>query len=203
MYCQHSLHNFVQETCGNREPSHGIDHFKRVRDKALAINDSLSFQVKKEDIILVAMLHDVADHKYDHDGSLEKHLRYWLESQTDLDVQIIMDTISSISYSKERKFGMRWFESNLGPYWTRVRDIVSDADKLEAIGNIGGLRCLQYAQEHGYNDKNAVKHLVENILEKLIYIKDKYLVTDLAKQLAESLHEDLLIFGLKSALEHI
>ena len=203
MYCQHSLQYFVQETCGDRALSHGIGHFKRVKDMALTINNTLQSPANMEDIILVAMLHDVADHKYDHDGSLANQVQTWLESQQNLDVKVIMDTISSISYSKERKYGMRWFKSQLGSYWTKVRDVVSDADKLEALGDIGGIRCLQYAKEHGYSERDSVKHLVENILDKLIHIKDKYLVTDIAKNMAESLHQDLMVFGLKSALKQL
>jgi len=52
-----------------------------------------------------------------------------------------------ISFSAEKKNGMRYFEEILGPDWSLIRDIVSDADKLEALGNIGIERCHKYTCE--------------------------------------------------------
>lgn len=53
--------------------------------------------------------------------------------------------LGAISYSVENKRGMRWFEKELPRAWVRVRDYVSDADKLEAIGEDGLVRCYEYA----------------------------------------------------------
>ena len=203
MYCHKSLYNFVQSTCGTREPSHGIEHFKRVKNLALEINNNIDSPAKKDDIILISMLHDVADHKYDHDGSLIIKIKDWLCTQDGLNIQRILNCIGSVSYSKERKYGMRWFENELGPYWTKVRDIVSDADKLEALGEIGAIRCMQYAYEQGYDHCNAVIHLLENTIEKLIFIKDRFIVTDYAKNKAEKLHIELLVYNINEALKQL
>lgn len=39
---------------------------------------------------------------------------------------------------------MGWYKSLFNdPYWISIRDIVSDADKLEALYEVGAIRCLQ------------------------------------------------------------
>eukprot|EP00656_Telonema_subtile_P016767 TRINITY_DN18889_c0_g1_i1.p1 TRINITY_DN18889_c0_g1~~TRINITY_DN18889_c0_g1_i1.p1 ORF type:complete len:247 (-),score=27.58 TRINITY_DN18889_c0_g1_i1:190-930(-) len=116
-------------------------------------------------VILVAMLHDVNDHKYDDaEGSLTKsveaHIDTILEahggllevpSETTqsatfppLSRTAVLDTMSAISFSKENKKGMRYYTDSLGPNWTLIRDVVSDADKLEAIGESGLVRCWEF-----------------------------------------------------------
>ena len=52
--------------------------------------------------------------------------------------------MGAISFSKENKQGMRHYSDSLGPNWTLVRDVVSDADKLEAIGESGLVRCWEF-----------------------------------------------------------
>eukprot|EP00656_Telonema_subtile_P016768 TRINITY_DN18889_c0_g1_i2.p1 TRINITY_DN18889_c0_g1~~TRINITY_DN18889_c0_g1_i2.p1 ORF type:complete len:193 (-),score=15.66 TRINITY_DN18889_c0_g1_i2:190-768(-) len=56
----------------------------------------------------------------------------------------VLDTMSAISFSKENKKGMRYYTDSLGPNWTLIRDVVSDADKLEAIGESGLVRCWEF-----------------------------------------------------------
>ena len=92
--------------------------------------------------------------------------------------------------------GRRWFEQELGVYWTQVRDIVSDADKLEALGEVGGQRCLDYAHEQGLLGMAAVKHLVSQMQYKLLYLRDHYIVTGPGKQMAGPLHDQLVEFVL-------
>jgi len=189
---------FVAQVCAGRDPSHGLEHAQRVRDRAVEINRSLVAPARESDVILVALLHDVADHKYDKDGTLSKKLHHWLTGHAESEK--ILAVIDAISFSKEHCRGKRWFENALGTYWTKVRDIVSDADKLEALGEIGGRRCLEYGHERG---DYGVQHLLNHMLEKLLILKHDYIVTPLGKKLAEPLQDELVRFAILETLKEL
>ena len=71
------LSEFVAEICQGRDDSHGHAHMK-------AVAETTRFIIQQDfidesgnltlDAITAAWLHDVADHKYDHDGTLEQKL---------------------------------------------------------------------------------------------------------------------------------
>jgi HD superfamily phosphodiesterase len=69
-----------------------------------------------------------------------------------------------------------------------VRNIVSDADKLDALGMHGLHRCLSYIKE---TDKNLSDDEAKNILrpfnEKNLKIRAQYLRTSYAKKLGQYL----------------
>ncbi|KAG5494231.1 hypothetical protein GH5_02223 [Leishmania sp. Ghana 2012 LV757] len=70
--------SFVASACAGRDASHGLGHMRKVTEQAilLYLMDAASTAAPGERagmlyrIILVGMLHDVADHKYDVDGTL-------------------------------------------------------------------------------------------------------------------------------------
>ena len=114
-----------------------------------------------------------------------------------------MKIIDLISYSKEQKTiesGNRInFVLELGWVNTVVRNIVSDADKLEALGKIGLVRCIEYTKEK-YFEKNKttilndeLKELVlKHANEKLLRLKDEFITTETGKMMAGPLHDQLL-----------
>lgn len=200
------IERFVADATEGRPPSHGLEHMKKVRDNALEINRQLDQPTTAYDVSLVSLLHDVADHKYDPDGQLrEKTIRWLYSNHTNGDT--VMKVIDAISFSKEKKLGKRWFEAEtdgtgtgLSPYWVKIRDIVSDADKLEALGNVGGERCVQYAEEHGITGHDATMHLFQHMLDKLLLLKDEYIVTEPGKKMAQEKHDELVRFALNRAI---
>jgi HD superfamily phosphodiesterase len=193
----HQIIRFITQMCEGRPSSHGVDHMKAVRERALEIHRALPPQQQPSafDVSLVSLLHDVADHKYDYDGSLMKQVKQFLITHS-FQPEPVIACINAVSFSKERARGKRWFAQELGPYWTQVRDIVSDADKLEALGEVGGKRCLEYAHEHGLLGHDAVKHLIQQIQDKLLHLRDHYIVTEPAKQMAGPLHDQLVEYVL-------
>nr|CCC94157.1 conserved hypothetical protein [Trypanosoma congolense IL3000] len=147
---------FVKEMCVGRDPSHGLPHAEKVTEIAVLIF-CMQEQTSTSDaaatlsrIIFTAMIHDVADHKYDSEGTLKRRLETFVQDEpsealgTRESRIYVLQTIEAISFSAEKRCGRRWFASTLPDDWLRVRDIVSDADKLEAIGHAGLIRCLQY-----------------------------------------------------------
>lgn len=84
-----------------------------------------------------------------------------------------------------------------------VRNICSDADKIEAIGMIGVQRCLQYSMEMlkknnvNVDDQVAdaevlITRLIEHGQEKLFILKDEYVVTVSGKELAKPSHDAMV-----------
>lgn len=191
---------FVARVCAGRDASHGLAHMRKVTEQALLLylmDASADTTTHAERagmlyrILLVAMLHDVADHKYDRDGTLFQQVEAFVEAEaatlmsrvrdgssaalaiplpcsataTDAVTQVkrlFLTVLDAISYSKENARGMRWFvpvlscgaadaaaapSSSPSSSWVAVRDYVSDADKLEAIGAEGLRRCYEYTCE--------------------------------------------------------
>ena len=74
------LSNFVDEICKGRDDSHGHAHMKAVAETTMLIiqedfiDDTGNLTL---DAITAAWLHDIADHKYDHDGTLEQRLDHF------------------------------------------------------------------------------------------------------------------------------
>jgi hypothetical protein len=143
----------------------------------------------------VAWLHDVADHKYvTADPELKPALVKFLDNITSKYEDIfdcmsyvesekthtnkILAIIERISYSRQNKLGCSDWLTVLGENGCLIRDIVSDADKWEAIGKKGIERCKDYIMEHIVNNpkcchdemKKDIQQEVQNkmIQEKLI-----------------------------------
>lgn len=196
------LERFVKTTCKGRDDTHGFKHMKKVAENAIKIYEEeytsqSDASLYRKDILIVAYLHDVCDHKYDRDGTLKNKVKQFLKDELDLTSGLCewyLDIIDRISYSREVKFGSSKWESELTSYGVEIRNIVSDADKLEAIGKVGIDRCREFILEK-YPDlsKDEVnKKILEHAEEKLLLIKDKFIRTNAGKRLAEPLHEEMV-----------
>jgi hypothetical protein len=227
---------FVGDACAGRDASHGLAHMETVTRQAVLIfmmnhaaTESAAFVARNlSRVIVVAMLHDVNDHKYDDAiGTLANKVKVFLESiasklvieagetegcGTEASVvETVMQCTDAISYSKEVKRGMRWFEKTLpSAAWVVIRDSVSDSDKLEAIGYSGLLRCYEFAthllkskgsweaalKEHGVENIGKAllyPHVVEHSDEKLLRLKDLFINTAAGRHLAAPLHEEMVV----------
>lgn len=130
--------------------SHGLDHVLRVYEHACraveAHQPPLSF-LQCSEIKVAALLHDVDDGKYFPQHEDYENARVILGQCPDLNqssVDIILSMIGWVSCSKNGNrvpLRVRNNESYhlLIPRW---------ADRLEAVGPIGVVRCYQYNQEH-------------------------------------------------------
>jgi HD superfamily phosphodiesterase len=149
------------------------------------------------DVITVAWLHDVCDHKYDHDGTLEQQLDVFGTIHIP-NYKEIKQVIKLTSYSSENKAMIAKtpidYEKLLGNHYAIVRHIVSDADKLEAIGSIGIERCIEYIYHMNpsitANELNKAVHIHAN--EKLLRLKDEFIRTTTGKRLAIPLHQEMI-----------
>jgi len=176
------LYDFVATNTAQFDESHDVGHAVAVYTNTMKIAKSFD-QVLEEDILTYAsMLHDVCDHKYENsimEEELEAFIRDNLGSEK---CARVMSIINNVSLSKQRK-GLR---QQLPSPDNIYLDIVSDADKLEAIGKIGIDRCIAYTQATGGTVPDDV---VAHCHEKLLLLKDEYIVSEMGKKLAEPLHQ--------------
>lgn len=202
-----SLSEFVLEVCANRDETHGHNHMLAVRNNSMAIYENSNYNIFtdpttiKKLVIIVAWLHDVFDHKYDHDSKLLEKCRTYLRDDLVLDddcVTYIINIIERISYSAQIRAistgGKVDWEQVLGSEGMFIRSIVSDADKLEALGRDGLKRCIDY------NTMLLGKDFDPNILKKKVtihcinklFVLDEYFDTVVGKKMAINLKQELI-----------
>ena len=186
------------------DESHGVKHHLDVYQNAILIFSDLNLLEDKSvssgdyyhmlDIIIYSsLLHDTIDHKYPN--NLEEKIRKVNEFLNLVDpkagdIKWIMD---NISYSKEAKFG---YPIHPNKYVQLARDIVSDADKLEALGEIGLRRCYEFCQviNPNANKSELTKMVVQHCHDKLLKIKDQYIRTVPGKNFATDRHQIIADF---------
>jgi HD superfamily phosphodiesterase len=181
---------FAQEATVGRAQSHGFDHLQEVAALADAICDELP-EANRQLALICALLHDVPDHKYDRDGALLAKMVAFLEADVDLcahaaDIAWVVD---NVSYSKEVKDPAR-LSVHAGDAVGLVRDIVSDADKIVALGRKGVERCREYAVElkPAASEADVDRHVVKHAHEKLLRLLPLFIRTAPGKRLAAPEH---------------
>jgi HD superfamily phosphodiesterase len=190
------LSNFVDEICKGRDDSHGHAHMKAVAEmtrliiKEDFIDESGNLTL---DAITAAWLHDVADHKYDHDGRLEQRLDAFGRANIG-NYDEIKKVIKYVSFSTENKAILAGtplkFSAILGGYYSEIRDIVSDADKLEAIGVVGIERAIAYTTEANptYTEAQVIAEVCKHADEKLLRLATEFIRTPFARKIAKDRH---------------
>lgn len=180
------LIDFVTESTKIFDDSHNVCHALAVTKTCHEIMQSLGPTYDEHFISMVAMLHDVCDHKYPESikrSELTDFIRLHLSDEQTHFANLIID---NVSYSKEAK-GLR--EILPEPYNTYLTAL-SDADRLEAIGKIGIERCETFTREHGGKvPDDVVKHCHEKLLRLL---PENFIKTPYARSLAEPLHKEIV-----------
>ncbi|KAG5495009.1 hypothetical protein JKF63_02061 [Porcisia hertigi] len=91
---------FVASVCAGRDASHGLGHMRKVTEQAilLYLMDAATAAASGEKagmlyrIILVGMLHDVADHKYDVTGTLLDRVESFVAAEAEALVAHVANT---------------------------------------------------------------------------------------------------------------
>ncbi|BGP56796.1 hypothetical protein JCM8202_004432 [Rhodotorula sphaerocarpa] len=137
------------------DPSHDFFHVDRVRKLSLAIANSLAQLGPSPDLFVVelaALFHDLIDAKYLPAGSKPQNghetlAPFWAGHGQHLDEQrrrLVEDIVDNVSYSKEVK---RIAAGGQTDWHLTCPELhcVQDADKLDAIGAFGVMRCAAYS----------------------------------------------------------
>ncbi|KAL5504277.1 hypothetical protein ACEPAH_8351 [Sanghuangporus vaninii] len=198
----------MKEAMAKYDPSHDAHHVQRVRRTALAIANSC---VPKPDLLVIelaALLHDVLDKKYVSPQAAIDPCAFFkpffesVESHVDLlsdgRATLLVKIIENVSWSTEKKLCAQgeitdWHKTCLELH------CVHDADRLDAIGAFGIMRCAGYsctinrplhaATEDPTSGETAVAHFHDKLLKIIDSLK-----TDLGKKLGHERHNFMLSF---------
>lgn len=196
------IHQLVKERFLAFEGSHDWFHIERVWKMSKYIQSIEGGNL--EVIELAALLHDIADHKY-NDGDFDKGAtvaQTILVSKggSELLAQEVSKIIEIVSFKG----------ANVTDTATSLEGkIVRDSDRLDAIGAIGIARAFAYGGSRNrplYNteiDPNMHKskeeyytsksHTINHFYEKLLLLKDR-METPTAKKIALKRHQVMLDF---------
>lgn len=181
---------FIEDVLDERDWSHGIEHSKQVAKNSLEIwfngenekyneiSNKTILEVEPITVVIFsALLHDVMDRKY----IKYMPLNIAVELETIINItgkksaNIINQIINNISYSSEIKKGLCQLPEDI----QCLRNIVSDADKIEALGEIGIQRTIAYQHETSPDktDEQIIEMAKKYIKEKLLNIYPDFLHT--------------------------
>ncbi|KAG0243657.1 metal dependent phosphohydrolase [Mortierella sp. GBAus27b] len=142
--------NLVKEQMASYDPSHDWFHVDRVRRQALRIAKDEIKQGKAVDVELVelaALFHDIGDAKFHKEGQPtgREIVMAFLSKHNYERADDVAKIVENVSFRKELA-GIKneWAETCVELH------IVQDADKLDAIGAFGILRCAAYS---GYKNR--------------------------------------------------
>ena len=196
------LMNYCKEKTIDRDPSHNYEHMFKVCENSKKIMDKLNIDfiddIFKRKVYAISLFHDIVDYKYceseEHKNKEEQNMTEELKRFfSDQETERLMFIIDNISFSKEKKNLINFEDFTKEEYL--MRNIVSDADKLEAIGFIGIKRCIEYAKNlYGvyYSDEEIIKdHVKCHYKEKLSLLSSHYIRTKPGKELAQPLDREM------------
>ena len=155
--------------------SHGYEHTERVIELCQVLGTKLDADM--DILIPAAILHDIG----------RKH-----DNHAQLGAEIASEILQEQGYSKVDEIvhviDVHSFSAG-GEAKTLEAKILSDADKLDAMGAMGVYRSAQYSVEHERDQAEFINHFHE----KLLKLKD-LLYTDEAKILADKRHKFMLLY---------
>lgn len=173
------LDELEQVSRSRQEPTgcHGYEHTERVVELCRVIGSELGADM--EVLIPAAILHDIGRPLDNHAKESAVQSKEILENKG-LNPRVINEIIHAIEIHSF---------SGGGEARTLEAKILSDADKLDAIGAIGVYRAAQFGVEHSrpFND------FIEHFHEKLLKLSG-LLYTEKAREMAEKRHEFLQLY---------
>ncbi len=180
-----NLKNFVKIHTSSYDESHDYNHALNVFENSVKITNFENIINPDWNLIAyTAFLHDVCDHKYKSSITKDDLLKF-VEDNLGLEKALmVLKIINNISYTQEVKGELEDFEEPFKTY----RNIISDADKLEALGEVGLRRCQQFSAAR---NGNVIEHCHEKLLKLL---PNGFIRTDAGKKMALPGHNFILDF---------
>jgi uncharacterized protein len=172
------IKELVQQLMGN-EFSHGYPHVLRVLNWSYRIVEHEKLRNSIDKFILEASvyLHDLGRLIGEPHAYYSSLIAYGILKQYNVPepaIALIRNAIEYHSYSYSRM-------NHVEPMSIEAK-ILSDADKLDALGIVGFIRVFQYSSLHGRGLKETINHFYEKILRLKEYMHFKY-----SKTIAEKL----------------
>ncbi|KAJ7707486.1 hypothetical protein B0H17DRAFT_1032857 [Mycena rosella] len=200
----------MKDAMARYDPSHDAYHVQRVRRTAMALANAISPIPDLLVVELAALLHDVLDKKYVSAEQAADPYAFFLpfftsmaeKHQLDLvadgrarQVALIVDNVSWTTETKLRK-------NNAWSEWHQncaELHCVQDADRLDAIGAFGIMRCAAYSAAVNRplhipsDDPKVDESAIQHFHDKLVLIHER-LKTAPGKVLGEKRHRVILDF---------
>jgi len=156
---------------------HGYEHTERVYNTSLEIGAEEHADLSI--LLPAALLHDISRDPVTHARASAERARKILEKVnfSHERMEKVIDAISTHSFSE-----------GSSPRTLEAR-ILSDADKLDAMGALGIYRAAMYSEEHG----RPVEDFVGHFHEKLLKLREMMFTVE-ARKMAESRHNFMLEF---------
>ncbi len=179
------IRNFAFKN-SKKDDVHGFNHVERVYNMCIKIGEKLGANI--ELLKISALLHDIGrvDEKKDRlkrnhaEISAEKALKFLKSKNFNISKDDISNIIQSIKTHS--------FSNNNLPNSLEAK-ILSDVDKIDALGAIGLYRTIGFTVKNNGNLNNVIKHLEEKILK----LKGS-LYLEISRKLAEQRHKIVLQF---------
>ncbi|KAF7336786.1 Metal dependent phosphohydrolase [Mycena venus] len=203
--------NLMKDLMAKYDPSHDAFHVQRVRRTSLALANALSPKPDLFVVELAALLHDILDKKYVSAEKAADPYGFFLPFFTAMaakpdgldlvqdgrarQIAQIIDNISWTTESKLRKNNLwsEWHENCLELH------CVQDADRLDAIGAFGIMRCAAYSAAVNRplyvppNEPKVKASAIQIFHDRLLPVRDR-LKTAPGRALGEKRHSVLVSF---------
>jgi uncharacterized protein len=170
-----NVYEFAQNN-SEKDDIHGFAHVLRVYNLCMKLSKGLDVNLKI--LKISALLHDIGRNKRESDKVFHNHAhlssiiaKKFLESQ---DFLLTKSELSSIIHCIQAHS----FSNNIIPQTIDAK-ILSDADKLDALGAIGLYRTIGFTIRNKGSLEDVIKHLEKKILK----LKDQ-LYLKISKELA-------------------
>ena len=164
---------------------HGFKHVERVLNLCVQIGTALNANLLI--IKIAALLHDVG-RIYEKKNDAKNHAEISAEMAKEFfqkaNFNITIDNIENIIHS----IRAHSFSNNIKPKTLEAK-ILSDADKLDALGAIGLYRTISFTLRNDGGIEQIINHLENKILKlkEMMYL-------EYSKQIAEKRHKIILDF---------
>jgi uncharacterized protein len=184
-----SLLNFAKKAYENHDSAHDFNHAMRVWNRAQQIIKMEELQLSEAELTILPYViigHDFRDHKLLHTSLSENEIyNFYISEVGEIYAKVIVHCHNNCSWSK-RNTSISHNEFDL------LRKLLQDADWLDALGENGLNRCIQYSNAIG---KPFPSNVVQHIKEKLLHIQD-FLNFQASKKIVqiEHLNQPLLDF---------
>jgi HD superfamily phosphodiesterase len=177
-----SFLNFLIENSSHIDNSHNLNHILRVlKFSTLIIKNDYpqnSKLIKNGFHIIFAaiILHDLCDIKYYKNDfkKLEKLIEkrnIFIKSKLNpKKANIVINIIGDISYTRAKNnlLNYLWFP------WETYYSIVSDADKLDALGIPGVARVEEYSHTSNRGSNSALEYMESDLINYLPYMRTEF-----------------------------
>ena len=164
---------------------HGFKHVERVLNLCVQIGTALNANLLT--IKIAALLHDVG-RIYEKKNDAKNHAEISAEMtekffrKTNFNIKI--DNIDNIIHS----IRAHSFSNNIKPKTLEAK-VLSDADKLDALGAIGLYRTIIFT----LRNKGGIEQVINHLENKILKLKDR-LYLEVSKQIAEERSKIIIDF---------